>query len=141
MKPRIDRTLPEDPVVKLKFQTSVVDFIDAAQKGQYAALTTQSRFPSMVAHTLPPGHPGTEFAPAGVLDAALESAAKEHPEVVTILTLTWFEANRETLDKAITSRNECSSQLFKRPKDAAVTSGRVSSCSRSSGAEEGRQAC
>ncbi len=39
----------------------MVDFIDAAQKGQYAALTTQ--FPSMVAHTLPPDHPGTEFAP------------------------------------------------------------------------------
>ena len=73
VKPRtgIDRSLLEDPVVKLKFQSSVVDFIDAAQKGQYAALTTQ--FPSMVAHTLPPGHPGTdsEFAPAGVLDAAL----------------------------------------------------------------------
>ncbi len=65
VKPRIDRTLLEDPVVKLKFQSSVVDFIDAAQKGQYAARTTQ--FPSMVAHTLPPGHPGTEFAPARVL--------------------------------------------------------------------------
>ncbi len=36
-------------------------------------LTTQ--FPSMVAHTPPPGHPGSEFAPAGVLDAALECAA------------------------------------------------------------------
>ena len=53
-----------------------MDFIDAAQTGQYAALTTQ--FPSMVAHTLPPGHPGTEFAPARVLDAALDCAAKEH---------------------------------------------------------------
>ncbi len=31
-----------------------------------------------VLHTLPPGHPGTEFAPAGVLDAALECAAKKH---------------------------------------------------------------
>ena len=50
VKPRTDRTLLEDPVVKLKFQNSVVDFIDAAQKGQYAALTTQ--LPSMVAHTL-----------------------------------------------------------------------------------------
>ena len=77
MKTRIDRTLLNDPVVKLKFQSSVVDIIDAAQTGQYAALTTQ--FPStMVAHTLPPGHPGTEFAPARVLDAALECAAKEH---------------------------------------------------------------
>ncbi len=73
VKTRIGRTLLNDPVVKLKFQSSVVDFIDAAQTGQYAALTTQ--FPSMVA--LPPGHPGTEFAPAGVLDAALECAAKE----------------------------------------------------------------
>ena len=81
VKPRIDRTLLDDPVVKLKFQTSVVNYIDAAQKGQYAALTTQ--FPSMVAHTLPPGHPGTEFAPAGALDDALECAAKEHLEVVT----------------------------------------------------------
>ena len=44
----------DPPVVKLKFQGSVVDFIDAAKKGQYAALTAQS--PSMVAHTLPPGH-------------------------------------------------------------------------------------
>ncbi len=76
VKPRIDRTLLEDPVMKLKFQSSVVDLIDAAQKGQYAALTTQ--LPSMVAHTLPPGHPGTEFAPAGVYDAALECPAKEH---------------------------------------------------------------
>ncbi len=33
---RIDRTLLEDPVLKLKFQNSVADFIDAAQKGQYA---------------------------------------------------------------------------------------------------------
>ncbi len=49
----------------------------------------------------------------------------------------WFEADREALNnlKAIAFRNECSSQLFKRPKDAAVN------CSRSSGAEEGRQAC
>ncbi len=62
VKPRIDRTLLEDPVVELKFQNSVVDFIDAAHKGQYAALTTQS--PRLVAHTLPPGHPGTEFAPS-----------------------------------------------------------------------------
>jgi hypothetical protein len=46
VKPRIDRTLLEDPAPKLKFQNSVADFIDAAQKGpgQYAALTTQ--FPS-----------------------------------------------------------------------------------------------
>ena len=118
-KPRIDRTLLEDPVLKLKFQNSVADFIDAAQKGQYAALTTQ--FPSMVAHTLPPGHPGTEFAPAGVLDAALECAAKKHLEVVTSRrSPNWFEAHREALNKAIAFRNECSSQLFKRPKDAAV---------------------
>ena len=96
MKPRIDRTLLEDPVVKLKFQISVVDFIrvDAAQKGQYAAITTQ--FPSMIAHTLPPGHPGTEFAPAGELDAALECAAKEHLEVVTSRrNPDWFEADLE----------------------------------------------
>ena len=119
VKPRIDRTLLEDPVLKLKFQNSVADFIDAAQKGQYAALTTQ--FPSMVAHTLPPGHPGTEFAPAGVLDAALECAAKKHLEVVTSRrSPNWFEAHREALNKAIAFRNECSSQLFKRPKDAAV---------------------
>ena len=45
VKTRIDRTLLNDPVVKLKFQSSVVDFIDAAQTGQYAALTTQ--LPSM----------------------------------------------------------------------------------------------
>jgi len=98
-----------------------VDFIDAAQKGQYAALTTQ--FPSMVAHTLPPGHPGTELAPAGVLDAALECAAKEHLEVVTSRrNPNWFEADREAPNKAIALRNECSGQLFKSPlaKDAAV---------------------
>ncbi len=119
VKPRICRTLLEDPVVKLKFQNSVVDFIDAAQKGQYAALTTQ--FPSMVAHTLPPGHPGTEFAPAGALDDALECAAKEHLEVATSRrSPNWFEADREAPNKAIAFRNECSGQLFKRPKDAAV---------------------
>jgi hypothetical protein len=82
------------------------------------------------AHTLPPGHPGTEFAPARVLDAALElqwqCAAKEHLEVVTNRrSPNWFEADREALNKAIASafRNECSGQLqvFKRPKDAAVT--------------------
>ncbi len=32
----------------------------------------------------------------------------------------WFEADREALNKAIAFRNECSSQLLKRPKDAAV---------------------
>jgi hypothetical protein len=32
----------------------------------------------------------------------------------------WLEANREALNRAIAFRNECSSQLFKRPKDAAV---------------------
>jgi hypothetical protein len=61
VKPRIDRILLEDQVLKLKFQNSVADFIDAAQKGQYAALTTQ--FPSMVAYAAA-GHPGTEFAPS-----------------------------------------------------------------------------
>jgi hypothetical protein len=138
VKPRIDRTLLEDPVVKLKFQNSVVDFIDAAQNGQYAALTTQ--FPSMVAHTLPPGHPGTEFAPARVLDAALECAAKEHLEVVkSRRNPNWFEAGREALNKAIAFRNECSGQLFKRPKDAAVTA--EFARAHESGAKEGRQAC
>ncbi len=93
----------------------MADFIDAAQKGQYAALTTQ--YPSMVAHTvtLPPGHPDTEFAPAGVLDAALECAAKKHLEVVTNRrSPNWFEAlaHREALNEAIEFRNECSSQLF-----------------------------
>ncbi len=113
----LTRTLLEDPVLKLKFQNSVADLLDAAQKGHYAALTTQ--FPSMVAHTPPPGHPGTEFAPAGVLDAALECAAKKHLEVVTSRhSPSWFEAHREALNKAIAFRNECSSQLFKRPKDA-----------------------
>jgi len=74
-----------------------------------------------LAHTLPPGHPGTEFAPAGVLDAALECAAKKHLEVVTSRrNPNWFEADREALNKAIAFRNECSGQLFKRPKDAAV---------------------
>ncbi len=77
----------------------MADFIDAAQKGQYAALTTQN--PSMVAHTLPPGHPDTEFAPAGVLDAALECAAKKHLEVVTNRrSPNWFEAHREALNEA-----------------------------------------
>ncbi len=47
--------------------------------------------------------------------------AKGHLEVVTHpRSQNWFEANRETPNKAITSRDECSSQLFKRPKDAAV---------------------
>ena len=56
-----------------------------------------------------------------MLDAALECAAKEHLEVVTNRrSPNWFEANRETLTKAIAFRNECSGQLFKRPKDAAV---------------------
>ena len=74
-----------------------------------------------LAHTLPPGHPGTEFAPAGVLDAVLECAAKKHLEVVTSRrNPNWFEADREALNKAIAFRNECSGQLFKRPKDAAV---------------------
>ncbi len=41
----------------------------------------------------------TEFAPARVLDAALECAAKEHLEVVTNRrSPNWFEANRETLN-------------------------------------------
>ncbi len=61
-------------------------------------------------------NPGTEFAPAamipaGVLDAALECAAKEHLEVVANRrSPNGFEANfnRETLNKATTSRNECS---------------------------------
>ncbi len=71
-------------------------------------------------HSLP-GHPATEFAPARVLDAALECAVKEHLEVVTSrCNPNWFEADREALNKAIASRNACSSQLFKRPKDAAV---------------------
>jgi hypothetical protein len=57
-----------------------------------------------------------------VLDAALECAAKEHLEVVTSRrNPNWFEeADREALNKAIAFRNECSGQLFKRPKDAAV---------------------
>jgi hypothetical protein len=85
----------------MKFQNSVADFIDAAQKGQYAALTTQ--FPSMVAHTLPPGHPGTEFAPAGVLDAALECAANlnRHRDLEVVTSRrspNWFEAHREALN-------------------------------------------
>ncbi len=32
----------------------------------------------------------------------------------------WFGGDREALNKAIAFRTECSSQLFKRPKDAAV---------------------
>ena len=62
----------------------------------------------VVAHSLrPPGHPGTEFAPARVLDAALECAAKEHLEVVTNRrSPNWLEADREALNKAIASRNE-----------------------------------
>ncbi len=48
---RTDRSLLEDPVPKLKFQNSesVVDFIDAAQNGQYAAAALTTQFPSMVA--------------------------------------------------------------------------------------------
>ncbi len=42
VKPRIDRTLLDDPVLKLKIQNSVVDLIDASQKRQYAALTKHS---------------------------------------------------------------------------------------------------
>ena len=78
-------------------------------------------FPSMVGHTLPPGHPGTEFAPAGVFDDALECAATEHLEVATSRrSPNWFEADREAPNKAIAFRNKCSGQLFMRPKDAAV---------------------
>jgi hypothetical protein len=73
----------------------------------------------MVAHSLP-GHPATEFAPARVLDAALECAVKDLEVVTSRCNPNWFEADREALDKAIASRNGCSSQLFKRPKDAAV---------------------
>ena len=58
-----------------------------------------------------------------MLDAALECAAKKHLEVPVVTSRrspNWFEAHREALNKAIAFRNECSSQLFKRPKDAAV---------------------
>jgi hypothetical protein len=44
-----------------------------------------------------------------------------HLEVVTSRrNPNWFEADREALNTAIAFRNECSGQLFKRPKDAAV---------------------
>jgi hypothetical protein len=69
----------------------------------------------MVAHTLPPGHPGADFAPAGVLDAALACAAKGHLEVVTSsCNPNRFEADREAPNKAIAFRNQCFGQLFMR---------------------------
>jgi hypothetical protein len=49
-----------------------------SKPGHYAALTTQ--FPSMVAHTRPPGHPGTVFAPAG--QRSLEQTHQQHLEAV-----------------------------------------------------------
>ena len=79
VKPRIDRTLLEDPVVKLKFQSSVVNFIDAAQKGHYAARTTQ--FPS-----------GCAYAAArssGVLSSLPLVCSMLHLNVLQRSTLRW----------------------------------------------------
>ena len=65
-----------------------------------------------------------------MLDAALECAAKKHLEVVTsrrhvaaVVQTGSKHTERpspQALNKAIAFRNECSGQLFKRPKDAAV---------------------
>jgi hypothetical protein len=46
----------------------------------------------MVAHTLPPGHPGTEFAPAGVLDVFPPTLVKEDealPETADCRMVLW----------------------------------------------------
>jgi hypothetical protein len=100
--------------------------IDAAQKAQYAALTT--KFPSMVAQILSPDHPGTEVAPSRLCWMLHWSALRRssHLEPVTSRRdPNWFEADREraALNKAIARRE----------KDAAAL-GRA--CSRSPSADE-----